>query len=154
MLLPRANYLYGGRSLSECDCWGYVYLYYQHIDINIPKFLDYLTDYPQFDRIHIKGVLRRIKSSGFVRTDSPIEHCVLLRIRPTVFAFAVWCEGEVRRMTDDGFSRSSWGEFAGCDRVLMYRWYPTIDATVVQLESRAKPEAFGVKPLVKLINGY
>jgi NlpC/P60 family len=124
MLLPEASYYYGGRDAQNLDCWGYIYLYYQHIGITIPEYLDYLIDYPQHDRIHIRGVLRRIKSSGFIRIDSPIEHCVLIRIRPIGFAFAIWCEGEVRRMTDDGFSRSSWGEFVGCDRVLMYRWAP------------------------------
>jgi NlpC/P60 family len=119
------HYQLGGRDYSASDCWGYIYLYYQSLEITIPTFLDYHQQHPTPDSLSLRSILKRVKSSGFHRVDLISQHSVLLGYRSDGFAFGVYNDGRVQRMTDSGYLEQGWEDFKGqFDRVLIFDYAP------------------------------
>jgi NlpC/P60 family len=120
------HYTLGGRSFDAsegCDCWGYVYLYYQSLGITIPTYLDYHQQHPTADSLSLRSILKRVKSSGFHRVDLISQHSVLLGYRSDGFAFGVYNDRRVQRMTDNGYLEQSWEDFKErFDRILVFNY--------------------------------
>jgi NlpC/P60 family len=120
-LMHPQSYHLSGRTLQQCDCWGYIYLYYQSLNITIPTFLDYHQQHPTIDSLSLRSILKRVKSSGFYRTDLISQHSVLLGYRSDGFAFGVYNNGKVQRMSESGYLEQNWEDFKErFDRVLIF----------------------------------
>lgn len=67
----------GGRSYQEADCWGVVYLWYRDVaGITIPSY----SDMPGSNDADIssRDALISAESAGWIRTESPSKHDVVL----------------------------------------------------------------------------
>lgn len=116
-------YVYGGRLIDGCDCWGLVWLVYQDIGIELPKFEEFYDLHPEPTHGSLRSIIKFQRESKLQKTDSLAEYTILLGVSAKGLGFGVWVDGMVVCSRESvGVSRMSWDAWkVNHDRVILFK---------------------------------
>jgi hypothetical protein len=117
-------YLYRGRSIEGCDCWGLIYLVRSAASLPAKTYDGFYELCPTADSISLKTGLKYIRREGFRRTKKPSLFSVALGLTGDSFCLGILtCDGVLATSEESRSTLYSWEEWKGLfDRAVFYEF--------------------------------